>query len=47
MGSSDPGIKAASPVSPVLQADFFPAEPLGKPLGKDDMVISKKEIGNV
>ena len=36
----DPGMKAASPVSTVLQADSFPAEPLGKPLGNDDMVIS-------
>ena len=42
----DPGIKAASPVAPVLQADSFPAEPPGKPLGKDGMVIFKKEIGN-
>ena len=36
----DPGIKATSPVSPVLQADSFPADPLGKSLGNDDMVIS-------
>ena len=27
----DPGIKLASPASPVLQADSLPAEPLGKP----------------
>ena len=26
---SDPGLKPASPVSPALQADFSPAEPLG------------------
>ena len=36
----DPGMKPASPVSAVLQADSFPAGPLGKPLGNDDMVIS-------
>jgi len=28
----DRGIKPMSPVSPALQADFLPAEPLGKPL---------------
>ena len=27
----NPGIKLASPASPVLQADSLPAEPLGKP----------------
>ena len=27
----DPGIKSASPVSPALQVDSFPAEPSGKP----------------
>ena len=27
----DPGIEAASPMSPALQADALPAEPLGKP----------------
>ena len=27
----DPGIKPQSPVSPALQADSLPAEPLGKP----------------
>ena len=27
----NPGIKPASPVSPALQADATPAEPLGKP----------------
>ena len=26
-----PGIEAASPMSPALQADALPAEPLGKP----------------
>ena len=28
----DPGIKPASPVSPVLQVDSLPSEPLGKPI---------------
>ena len=28
----DPGIEPTSPVSPVLQADSLPAEPLGKPI---------------
>ena len=28
----DPGIEPRSPVSPALQADSLPAEPLGKPL---------------
>ena len=28
----DPRIESMSPVSPALQADFLPAEPLGKPL---------------
>ena len=28
----DPGIKPESPVSPALQADSLPLEPLGKPL---------------
>ena len=28
----DPGIEPASPVSPALQADSFPAEPSGKTL---------------
>ena len=28
----NPGIEPASPVSPALQADSLPAEPLGKPL---------------
>ena len=28
------GIEPASPVSPALQADSFPAEPLGKPNAK-------------
>ena len=28
----DPGIEPASPVSPVLQEDSLPTEPLGKPL---------------
>ena len=27
----DPGIEPVSPMSPTLQADFLPAEPLGKP----------------
>ena len=27
----DPGIESAPPVSPTLQADSLPAEPLGKP----------------
>jgi len=27
-----PGIKPASPVSPVLQADYLPTEPPGKPV---------------
>ena len=30
-GSSDPGIKLKSPVSPALQMDSFPAEPSRKP----------------
>ena len=29
---SDPGIKLTSPVSPVLQADSLPTEPLGSPI---------------
>ena len=29
----NPGIKPASPASSALQADFFTAEPLGKPIG--------------
>ena len=28
----EPGIEPASPVSPALQADSLPTEPLGKPL---------------
>ena len=28
---SDPGIETTSLMSPELQADFFPLEPLGKP----------------
>ena len=27
----DPGTESPSPVSPALEADFLPAEPLGKP----------------
>ena len=28
----DPGIRPVAPVAPALQADSFPAEPLGKPM---------------
>ena len=31
----NPWIETMSPVSPVLQADSLPGEPLGKPLVKD------------
>ena len=34
----DPGIKPTSPVSPALQADALPAEPLGKPISSGNRV---------
>ena len=36
---TDPGIKSVSPVSPALQADFLPAEPLGKPYFFDGLNV--------
>ena len=37
----DPGIKPSSPMSPALQANFLPIEPLGKPLKKDFITNAK------
>ena len=36
----DPGIRPASPVSPALQADSLPTEPLGKPLAFNAAALS-------
>ena len=38
-----PGIKPTSPVSPVLQADSLPAEPLGKPINQLFFNFKKKK----
>ena len=38
-----PGFESTSPVSPVLQADSLPAEPLGKPINQLYFNFKKKK----
>ena len=40
MDLPDPGIKPTPPVSPALQVDSWPTEPLGKPTCGDDYVLN-------
>ena len=43
-GLPDVGIELASPVSPALQLDSLPAEPLGKPLSLPSGSTDKREM---